>query len=371
MSVGDARHWQAMPEGGERVPLWVTAVTVVLLVGGFNSRGNARGRPAEGPNGARASTGHDRGRHATTPSEIPARGWKDIGLRVYRNISTHRVLAIAAGVTFYSILAIFPAIAALVSLYGLFADAGTIGAQLDQVAGVLPSGAIDVLREQMTRVASQGGGTLGLTFAIGLLAALWSSNAGMKALFDALNVVYGEEEKRGFFKLNAVSLAFTTGAILFLLVAMAAVVVLPVALNFVGLGGASDLLIRLVRWPLLLVAIILALAVLYRYGPSRDLPRWRWTTWGSAFAAVAWVIASILFSWYAANFGSYNETYGSLGAVIGFMIWIWISAIVILVGAELDAEMEHQTARDTTVGQPRPLGRRGAAVADTVGASQG
>jgi membrane protein len=353
------------------MPLWVTAVTVVLLVGGFNSRSPARGRGSGGPTGPRARTGHDRGRHATTPSEIPARGWKDILLRVYKNISTHRVLAIAAGVTFYSILAIFPAIAALISLYGLFADPGTIAAQLDRVAGVLPGGAIDVLREQMTRVASQGGGTLGFTFAIGLLAALWSSNAGMKALFDALNVVYGEEEKRGFFKLNAVSLAFTTGAILFLLIAMAAVVVLPVVLNFVGLGGIIDLLVRLARWPVLLAVIILALAVLYRYGPSRDKPRWRWTTWGSAFAALAWVVASILFSWYAANFGSYNETYGSLGAVIGFMVWIWISAIVILIGAEIDAEMEHQTAQDTTVGHPRPLGTRGAAVADTVGAPQG
>jgi membrane protein len=373
MSVGDIRRWQPVSANGERVSFWATAATIGLLVVGFNARRRVY-RPREAPPhaaGGHDRSGHDRGRHATTPSEIPVRGWKDILLRVYKNISAHRVLAIAAGVTFYSILAIFPAIAALISLYGLFADPGTIAAQLDQVAGVLPGGAIDVLREQMTRVASQGGGTLGFTFAIGLLAALWSSNAGMKALFDALNVVYGEEEKRGFFKLNAVSLAFTVGAILFLLIAMGAVVVLPVALNFVGLGGISDLLIRLARWPVLLVTIGLALAVLYRYGPSRDKPRWRWTTWGSAFAAVAWVVASILFSWYAANFGSYNETYGSLGAVIGFMVWIWISAIVIFIGGELDAEMEHQTARDTTVGHPRPLGTRGAAVADTVGAPQG
>jgi len=368
MSVGDIRRWQPVSANGERMPLWVTAATVVLLVAGFNGR---RGPAAARSEGSKAVGGAERGRHASTPSEIPVRGWKDILLRVYKNISTHRVMAIAAGVTFYSILAIFPAIAALVSLYGLFADPAAIAAQLDQVAGVLPGGALDVLREQMTRVASQGGGTLGLTFIIGLVAALWSANAGMKALFDALNVVYGEEEKRGFIKLNAVSLAFTTGAILFLLIAMAAVVVLPVGLNFVGLASMSDLLVRLIRWPVLLIAIGLALAVLYRYGPSRDEPRWRWTTWGSAFAAIVWLIASVLFSWYAANFGSYNKTYGSLGAIIGFMVWIWISAIVILIGAELDAEMEHQTARDTTIGRPQRMGTRGAAVADTVGAPQG
>src|SRR5829696_2846421 len=160
------------------------------------------------------------------------------------------------------------------------------------------------------------------------------------------------------------------GRLIFALVAIGAVVALPVVLNYIGLGRATELLIVIGRWPILFVVVALWTALIYRYGPSRDTPKWRWVTWGSAFASLAWIVPSILFSWYAANFGSYNKTYGSLGAAMGFMTWIWLSTIVVLLGAELDAEMEHQTARDTTTGAPQPLGARGAAVADTVGAAQ-
>lgn len=311
-----------------------------------------------------------RGRHADTPADIPMRGWRDILLRVYNNISEDRVVTIAAGVTFYSLLAVFPAIAALVAIYGLFADPETISRNLDSLSGLLPGGAIDVIRDQMTRIASRGKSTLGLAFAIGLLVSLWSANAGIKSLFDALNLVYNEKEKRGLIKLNLASLTFTVAAILFVLFGIAAVVVLPVALNYVGLGPATDLIFRIGRWPILFVLVALALAFIYRYGPSRSKPKWRWITWGSACAALAWIVVSVLFSWYASNFGSYNQTYGSLGAVIGLMIWLWLSTIVVLLGAELDAEMEHQTARDTTTGPPQPLGARGATVADRVGAAQ-
>lgn len=328
--------------------------------------GNRDASPA-----AVATEGKDRGRLAAAPSEIPPRGWKDILLRVYGNISEHRILALAAGMTYYSLLAIFPALAALVAIYGLFADPGTIAKHLDQVSGFLPGGAIDVARDQLTRVASKGHQTLGLTFVVGLAVSLWSANAAMKSLFDTLNIVYGEKEKRGFVKLNAASLSFTLAGIAFVLVALGAVVVLPVALNFVGLSNAADLLIRVARWPAMFVAVALALALIYRFGPSREAPRWRWITWGSAVATVLWLGASALFSWYAANFGKFNETYGSLGAAIGFMTWLWISAIVILLGAELDAEMEHQTARDTTTGSEKPMGARGARMADTVGAARG
>jgi membrane protein len=222
----------------------------------------------------------------------------------------------------------------------------------------------------MTRIASHGKGTLGLAFAIGLLVSLWSANAGIKSLFDAVNLVYNEEEQRGLIKLNLVSLTFTVAAIAFVLFGIAAVVVLPIALNYIGMGGATDLIFRIGRWPILFVLVALALAFIYRYGPSRSKPKWRWVTWGSAFAALAWIVGSVLLSWYAANFGSYNQTYGSLGAAIGLMIWLWLSMIVILVGAALDAEMEHQTARDTTTGPPKPLGARGATMADRVGAAQ-
>jgi len=311
-----------------------------------------------------------RGRQAATPSEIPPKGWKDILLRVYANVSKHRVLALAAGMTYYSILAIFPAIAALVAMYGLFADPAAIAQHLDQLAGFLPGGAIDVAREQLTRVASNGTQTLGLTFAIGLATSLWSANAAMKSLFDTLNIVHGEEDSRGFVKLNAMSLGFTIGGVAFILAALGSIVVVPVILNFVGLSDTSDLLLRIGRWPAMYLILALALAVIYRYGPDREMPRWRWVTWGSAIAALLWLAVSGLFSWYAASFGKFNETYGSLGAVIGFMTWLWISAIVILLGAEIDAEMEHQTARDTTTGSPKPVGMRGARMANTVGVAR-
>jgi membrane protein len=193
----------------------------------------------------------------------------------------------------------------------------------------------------------------------------------MKSLFDTLNIVHDEEEKRGFLKLNAISLGFTIGGVLFVLAALGSILVVPILLQHVGLSNAGDLLLRLGRWPAMYLILTFALAVIYRYGPSRETPKWRWVTWGSAMAALLWLAVSGMFSWYAANFGNFNETYGSLGAVIGFMTWLWISAIVILLGAEIDAEMEHQTARDTTTGAPKPMGVRGARMADTVGAAQG
>jgi membrane protein len=291
-------------------------------------------------------------------------------LRVYQNISKHRVILVAAGITFYSILAIFPAIAALVALYGLFADPGTIASHLDQLSGFVPEGATEVIRDQLNRLASQRSSTLGLAFIIGLGVSLWSANAGVKSLFDGLNIVNGEDERRSFIKLNLVSLTFTLATILFALLALTAIVVVPLIINFFGLTEITNLVMQIARWPLLLIVVAFALSVLYRYGPDRARAQWRWITWGSVFAAVAWLVVSILFSWYAAHFGSYNKTYGSLGAVMGFMFWIWLSAIIILVGAEIDAEIEHQTARDTTTGPSKPLGERGARMADTVGAAQ-
>ena len=311
-----------------------------------------------------------RGQHAATPSDIPARGWKDVLLRVYNNIGEDRVMLVAAGVTFYSLLAIFPAIAALVAIYGFFADPASIASHLDAASGVLPSGALDVIRDQMNRVASQGTTKLGVAFIIGFLISLWSANAGMKSIFDALNLVYDEPEKRGFIKLNLVSLAFTVAAIVFVLVAIGCIVALPSAFSSTGSSGAMVSVAKIVRWPALLIMIGLALAAIYRYGPSRREPQWRWITWGSTFAAVGWIAVSILFSLYTAHFVDYNKTYGSLGAIIAFMFWLWLATTVMLLGAEIDAEMEHQTVRDSTTGRPKPLGARSARMADTVGAAQ-
>lgn len=313
----------------------------------------------------------DRGRAADRPSEIPRRGWKDILWRVYEEISDDRLLAVAAGVTFYVLLAIFPTLAAVVSFYGLAADPATIGDHLDALYFFLPSEAVQIIAGQVARITARPPEALGLTAAVGLAVSLWSSNAAMKAIFDALNVVYDEREKRGFIRLTLETLAFTLGAIAFLLAAIGAVVVLPVALGYVGMAAAAERLVSLLRWPALAAILFIGLAALYRYGPSRAQARWRWLSPGSAVATAGWLAVSILFSWYVANFANYNETYGSLGAAIGFMTWIWLSAIVVLVGAEINAETEHQTARDSTVGPDLPLGRRGATMADTVGARRG
>jgi membrane protein len=281
-----------------------------------------------------------RAAHPASSSSPQARGWKAGFKQIYDGISEHRILALAAGMTFYSLLAIFPALAALVAIYSLFADPSSIAGHLDSLSGFLPGGAIDVARDQLTRVASKGRQTLGWTFLIGLAISLWSANAAMKSLFDTLNVIYGEQEARGIVKLNIVSLAFTLAGIAFILLAIGAVVVLPVALNYVGLSDRADLLLRAGRWPALFIALTISLSIIYRFGPNRHNARWRWISWGSVTAAVLWLAASALFSWYAANFGTYNQTYGSLGAVIGFMTWLWISAIAILVGAEVDAALE-------------------------------
>jgi membrane protein len=376
MASSDVGQWQPS-RTRPGMPVWM-AVTLGLLVLGFRRApytaddtvdAAAHGGSVSGRRARREDT-DGRGRSATSPEQIGGAGWKDILWRVYNNIGEHRLVAIAAGVTFYALLAIFPAIAALVSLYGLFADPSTIAAQLDNFSGVMPGGGLEVIRDQLTRVASQQNGTLGITFLTGLAVSLWSANAGIKSLFDALNLVYGEKEERGFIGLNLQSLAFTFGAIVAVLVALAIMVALPYVLDALGLGEGSKTAVLVVRWLGLLFAVIFGLALLYRFGPSRATPRWRWVSVGSTVAALLWLVVSFLFSWYTANFGNYNATYGSLGAVVGFMIWMWLSAIVILLGAELDAEMEHQTARDTTTGKPKPLGVRGARVADTVGAAQ-
>jgi membrane protein len=344
-------------------------------------RSPAEKRPASGAFGTTRSTDeprqfqHERarqpgrGRQATAPWQIPWKGWKDILWRTYQQIGEDRLLAVAAGVVFYGLLALFPGITALVSLYGLFAKASTINEHLSLLAGFLPGGAIDIVQEQVTRLVSKGDAKLSFGFIFGLGMALWSANAGMKAIMDALNVVYDEKEKRGFIKLNLVSLAFTLAGLVATLLAMGAVVVLPLVLGYIGLGSVGGIVLSVVRWPLLLALIIIGLAVLYRFGPSRREARWQWLSVGSVFAAVAWLISSGLLSWYLSKFANYDATYGSLGAGIGLMMWMWISCIVILFGAELNSEIEHQTARDSTVHGDKPLGARGAAMADTVGAA--
>jgi membrane protein len=262
---------------------------------------------------------------------------------------------------------VFPAITALVSCYGLFANPSTIGANLQTLALMLPDGSFQIVQDQIARVLEKGGTALGATFLFGLLLAIWSANAGVKAVIDALNVVYEEREKRGFIRLNLLALAFTTAGLAALLLMVSAVVAFPLALDHAGLAPQSKLIVSLSRWPLLFIALLAALGVLYRFGPSRRAARWEWLGVGTLAAAVLWIVGSSLLSWYLSNFANYNATYGSLGAAIGLMMWMWMSAIIVLCGAELNSEIEHQTALDTTVGHPKPLGNRGAVMADTLG----
>jgi membrane protein len=282
-----------------------------------------------------------------------AGGWWQILKRTVSEVSSDRVLAVAGGVTFYGLLSLFPAITVLVSLYGLVADPQSISQHLQLLGSFLPEGAMSIIGEQAMRIATSDQAQLSIAALVGVLVALWSANAAMKAIMDALNIAYGAEEKRGFIKLNLVSLLFTFSAILGLIVLFAVVAAVPVILQMFWLGGTVDLLIWAGRWPVIFVLIILALAVLYRFGPSRADVRWRWITPGSFIAALGLVIFSMVFSWYAANFGKFNETYGSLGAVIGFMTWMWLSATIVLVGAEFNSEIDRQAKpKPEPAGQP-------------------
>jgi membrane protein len=311
-----------------------------------------------------------RGRQATAPTEIPWKGWKDIFWRVIQQASEDRLLSIAAGVVFYGLLALFPAVTALVSCYGLFANPGGINNHLSFLQSVIPVEAYSIVQDQIGRVVAKGQAGLSLGFAIGLVLALWSANAGMKAIMDALNIVNEEDERRGFIRLNLVSLAFTVAGIFAMLAAVGAVVVIPLVLTQVGLGSMTETVVNLARWPALTGGMLLGLSVLYRYGPSRRAAKWKWISLGAVFATVAWFMGSAALSYYLAHFANYNATYGSLGAAIGTMTWMWMSAIVILFGAEINSEVEHQTAQDTTVGEEKPIGARGATMADTIGQAQ-
>jgi membrane protein len=327
--------------------------------------------PAQEPLGLQEmrATERGRGRRARAPLQIPWRGWRDIALRTYQETLDDRLLALAAGVAFYSLVALFPAIAAGVSFYALFADSGTIAKHLSLAAGIFPAELLGILREEITRIGAKSDGKLTYGFLFGLGIALWSANAGMKAIFDALNIIYDEQEKRGLVRLNLISVFFTACAIAAVALAAGATVIFPLFLAAFGVLNVDELIIGYFRWPILFGLIIVGVAVLYRYGPSRRLAKWRWISVGSVFAASAWLAVSSLFSWYLGNFANYNATYGALGAAVGLMMWMWLSTIVVLVGAELNSEIEHQTARDSTAGPEQPLGLRGAVMADTVGAA--
>jgi membrane protein len=275
-------------------------------------------------------------------SAAPQHRWRDLLLAVFNGIAADRVFLIAAGVTFYAILALFPGIAALVSIYGLFSDPNIIAGHLNMLSGVAPGGAVEVIRDQLTRLGHQNGAALGFGFGVSLVIALWFANSGISGLFEALNAVYEQKEQRSLVRYYATSLTFTVGAIVLVLLSIAILVALPLILEYSPSAGVTAVLLKIIRWPILFTLVVASLAVIYRYGPCRNAPQWRWIAWSAVLAALAWLGASALFSWYVANFGSYNKTYGSLGAIFGFMTWMWVSMVVVLVGAKLDAELERR-----------------------------
>lgn len=307
------------------------------------------------------------GRDADAPNEIPAKGMRDVFWRIYKALMVDRVTLIAAGVTYFLLLSLFPALGALVALYGFIADPVTIIDHISFVASILPPGSFDIVLGQLNALTQQKSSTLSIAFFSGLIIAIWSANNGMKALFEAMNVAYKESEKRNFFRLNLLSLTFTFGALIVVIVIIAAIGVLPAALAYLWLDRWQELLARFARWPFLILFVGFGITVVYRYGPSREQAKLRWINWGVAFSTSLWFVASLLFSYYLENFANYNATYGTLGALIGLMVWVWISVIILIVGAQINAELEHQTARDTTTGSPKPMGQRGAFVADTLG----
>jgi membrane protein len=313
--------------------------------------------------------GHAAGREAERPSEIPPRGWFAILKRVKAEVKDDNVTLLAAGVAFYAMLAVFPAIIALVTIWGMVADPDQVESQVGEFAESLPSGADQLITAQLESVASAGRQALSIGLAISLLAVLWSASGGVQGLIKSLNLVYDERETRGFVKLRGLSLLLTLGAILVAVVALSLIAVFPAFVESLDLGQTGELAASIGRWVILAVVVLASLAVLYRNAPDRANPRWRWVSWGTVVALVLWLLGSIGFSWYVDNFGNYNQTYGALAAVIILLLWLFLSAFAVLLGAEFDAEIERQTVRDTTTGPERPLGERGAEVADTVAES--
>jgi membrane protein len=314
------------------------------------------------------STEEARGRDAAQPLAIPAAGWRDVLMRTKDEIGADHVSIVSAGVAFFGLLALFPAIASAVAIAGFVLEPATMAAQIEQLAAALPQNAAEIVQGQARKVAEGGGAGLGFAALFGLVLSLYSASKGMKTLMEGMTIAYDEQETRGFVALNATALALTILLIVGLVVALAATTVLPALLGSLGLSESARAWVAWGRWPLLAVFAMAGLAVIYRYGPSRTNPRWQWVSLGAVVATLIWIAATIAFSIYVRNFGSYNETYGTLGGVIVLLTWLWLSAFVVLMGAELNSEAEHQTRRDTTTGAPRPRGERGAVKADTIGA---
>ena len=313
----------------------------------------------------------DRGREANRPQDIPPKGWWDVSLRVLKRLSSDNITLVSGGMAMYALLSVFPAMAAVVSIYGLFATPADVVRHMSAFSGVLPPGVWDIFKTQLQTIAGHAQSTLSTAAAIGLVLALWSARSAMSALMSAANIAYGEREKRNFFIQVLVSLVLTVGAVLGFLLMIALGIAIPVGLKILGTRPWVQWTVDAVQWVLLWLFAVGGLAFVYRFAPAREPPRWRWVTWGSGVAATLWLGTSALFAIYVRTFADYGKTYGALGGVIALLMWFYISSIVVVLGAEINAEMERQTKQDTTTGPKVPMGERGAYAADTVGPSAG
>lgn len=309
----------------------------------------------------------NRGRDASCPREITYRGWWDVLWRVKDQIEADNVSIVAGGLALFLLLAVFPSLAAAVAIYGLVSSPADIAGQVQLFSHLLPEAGLRILDDQLTKLATQSGSRLSIGAAIGILLALWSARKGMVALITATNVAYNERDRRGFFGQLLMSLAFTVGAVVGFVLVVALGVGFPVALGFLPLGTAAEWVLLAFRWTVLWLVAMLALSVLYRFAPHRARARWQWVSPGARIAATLWIVSSLLFAIYVRNFSSFGETYGAIGGVVIMLMWFYVSAYVVILGAEFNSELERQTVHDTTEGEPKPIGERGAFSADTVG----
>ena len=307
-----------------------------------------------------------RGRDARRPGELPIAGWRDIAARVWAKIGEDPVPLMAAGIALNTLLAIFPALALAVSIYGLFSSPAGVAADLSPFIAILPQEAAKLLLDQLQSLVGRQV-KLGLGAVVSALLAFWGARQGIAALMTATNIAYCERERRGYLRRTAVSLAFTIGSVATFLAMLGLGVAVPLMISMLPLGPAAAAAILILRWVILWLLSIGALAVVYRYAPDRRRAQWQWVTWGSAVAATLWLLSSVLFELYVRHFSSYGVTYGALGGVVVLIMWFYLGGYAVVLGAEINAEMEHQTAMDTTEGPPKPMGQRGAYVADTLG----
>lgn len=307
-----------------------------------------------------------KGRDAKKPSDIPFSGWVDIVKRVVKQINHDNVALVSAGVAFYFFLALFPTIAMIFSIYGLLTDPIEVQQQLNELFQILPESTYEITSDILKRLTNESTKTLSFSLILATLLGFWSTSRGVSAIFSGVNVAYHEQDQRNFFKRNGIVMLFTLGGILLSIICMGLVLAAPDIMSGLGVEGFLLTLISWLRWPLLLVIVMACLGLLYKYGPHRSAPKWIWNSYGSVFSGLVWIAASGGFSYYVTHFGNYDKTYGSFAAVVILLLYFYLTAFIILLGAEINAEMEHQTYRDTTTGEPQPLGERGAFHADHV-----